>query len=139
MSERETIEKILGMKRIAVVGLSSNPERPSFMVASYLKGKGHEVIPVNPKISEWEGKRSYPDLESIPKGADVVCIFRKPEEVQPVVASAIKIGAKAVWMQEGITDARSAEAAQKAGILVVMDRCMKKESEWLERKGTLAS
>lgn len=121
------IEKILGYKTIAVVGISDNPERPSHYVASFLDAHGYDIIPVNPNLKEWEGKKCYPDLFSIPVKVDVVDIFRRPEAVPPVVDEAIAIKAKAVWMQEGIVNEEAAQKARAAGIEVVMDRCMKKE------------
>jgi hypothetical protein len=116
-------------KVIAVVGLSDKPERPSYDVADYLMGQGYEIIPVNPNISEWKGLRAYPSLLAIPAGTkvDVVDIFRKSEDVPPVVDEAVRIGARAVWMQLGIVNEAAAEKARKAGLFVVMDRCMKIE------------
>ena len=116
---------------IAVVGLSGNPERPSNIVASYLMDNGYTVIPVNPKEEEILGLKSYPDLSSVPQKVDVVDIFRKPEDVPPLVEDAIKIGAKTVWMQEGVINEEEAARARDAGLDVVMDKCMKKEHEKL--------
>ncbi|MGD0780602.1 MAG: CoA-binding protein [Dehalococcoidales bacterium] len=112
---------------VAMVGLSANPERPSNIVATYLKGKGYKVIPVNPGEKTILGETSYPDLASVPEKIDVVDIFRRPEDVPPIVKEAIKIGAKAVWMQEGVVNEAAAAEAEKAGLKVVMDRCMRKE------------
>ncbi len=117
----------MNYKNIAVVGISDDPERPSHYVASFLATHGYNIIPVNPKLTEWEGKKCYPDLRSIPVKVDVVDIFRRSEAVPPVVDEAIAIKAKAVWMQEGIVNEEAAAKARKAGIEVVMDRCMKKE------------
>ncbi len=128
-----TIEKILNYKNIAVVGISDNPERPSYNVASFLAEQGYNIIPVNPNLKEWEGKKCYPDLRSIPVEVDVVDIFRRPEAVMPIVEEAIAIKAKAVWMQEGIINEEAAEKARRAGIDVVMDRCMLKEYKKLKR------
>ncbi|MCZ7399412.1 MAG: CoA-binding protein [Candidatus Methanoperedens sp.] len=122
-----TIESILNYRTIAVVGISDDPERPSHFVASFLESHGYKIIPVNPKLTEWEGKKCYPDLVSIPEKVDVVDIFRRSEAVPPIVDEAIKIKAKAVWMQEGIVNEEAAAKARDAGIEVVMDRCMKKE------------
>jgi predicted CoA-binding protein len=125
-------EEILNSsKTIAVVGLSPRRERPSFAVASYLKEQGFRIIPVNPTVSEILGERSYPDLSSIPERVDVVDIFRRSEEVLPIVEEAIKIGAKAVWMQEGVVNEEAASRARDAGLLVVMDKCMLKEHKRL--------
>jgi predicted CoA-binding protein len=127
VNEPEAIAKILKMKSIAVVGLSDNPERPSFGVAKYLMENGYEITPVNPAINDWMGKKSYPDLESVLQKVEVVDIFRKSEAVPEIVSQAIKIGAKAVWMQEGVANEAAARDAEKAGLLVVMDKCLMKE------------
>lgn len=112
---------------VAVVGLSAKPERPSYVVASYLKKNGYKIIPVNPQVEEVLGEVSYPDLSSIPEPVDVVDIFRRSEEVLPIVEGAIKIGAKAVWMQEGVVNEEAATRAKEAGLKVVMDKCLRKE------------
>ncbi len=119
---------------VAVVGLSPNPERPSHGVASYLAEHDYNIIPVNPNAQQVLGKTSYPDLSSIPETVEVVDIFRRSEEVLPIVEEAIKIGAKAVWMQEGITNKEAAAKAREAGLLVVMDKCMFKEHSRLTQK-----
>lgn len=111
---------------VAIVGLSADPERPSYRVARYLKEKGYRIIPVNPRGGEVLGEVCYPDLVSIPEAVDVVDIFRRPEDVPAIVEQAIRIRAKAVWMQEGIVNEAAAEQARRAGLKVVMDRCMKK-------------
>jgi predicted CoA-binding protein len=118
-----------GAKTVAVVGLSDKPERASYDVASYLLAHGYRVIPVNPNLSEWKGLKAYPSLRSIPQGekVDIVDIFRRSEDVPPVVDDAIAIGARAVWMQLGIVNGEAAEKAGRAGLFVVMDRCMKIE------------
>ncbi len=125
--DRESILKgiLQSAKTIACVGLSSNPDKESYRVASYLKAQGYRVIPVNPTASEIMGETSYPDLQSIPEKIDVVQIFRKPEDVPPVVDDAIKAGAKVIWMQEGIVHEEAAEKARQAGLQVVMDTCMR--------------
>ena len=122
-----SIHNILDFKTIAVVGISDNPERPSNFVAKFLEEHGYKIIPVNPTLTEWEGKKCYPDLLSIPVKVDVVDIFRRPEAVPPIVDEAIAIKAKVVWMQEGIVNEEAAAKARAAGIEVVMDKCMKKE------------
>jgi hypothetical protein len=114
-------------KTVAVVGLSSNPERPSHRVARYLKEHGYRIIPVNPRETEVMGERSYPDLCAVPEPIEVVDIFRKANAVPRVVAQAMYVGAKAVWMQEGIVHQVAAARARRAGMVVVMDRCMMKE------------
>jgi uncharacterized protein len=111
-------------KTIAVVGLSSNPRRPSHEVASYLRSVGYTIIPVNPNESEVFGEKSYARLEDIPVAVDIVDVFRRPEEVPPVADSAIAIGAKALWLQLGVTSAEAANKARSAGLLVVEDACL---------------
>jgi uncharacterized protein len=111
-------------KIIAVVGLSSNPTRPSHEVASYLQSAGYRIIPVNPNETEVFGQKSYPRLEDIPGPIDIVQVFRHPEDVPPVADSAIAIHAKALWLQQGITHAPSAQKARAAGLLVVEDACL---------------
>ena len=121
-------QKILNEYRtVAVVGASPDPERPSHIVASYLGEHGYDVIPVNPQAKQILGETCYPDLSSIPESVEVVDIFRRSEEVMPIVDEAIKIGAKAVWMQEGVTNEEAASKARDAGLLVVMDKYMRKE------------
>ncbi len=124
MIESEILKKY---RRVAVVGASANPERPSHRVASYLIEHGYDVIPVNPGVREILGRVVYPDLSAIPEGVEVVDIFRRPEYVPPIVEEAIKIGARVIWMQEGIVNEAAASQAREAGLTVVMDRCMKKE------------
>jgi uncharacterized protein len=114
-------------RTVAIVGLSSNPERASHHVGSYLKEQGYQVIPVNPSEKSILGEVCYPDLASVPEKIDVVDIFRKSEDVPPIVKDAIKCGAKAVWMQEGIVNEPAAAEARKAGLKVVMNKCMLKE------------
>ena len=125
---RKMEEKILNSSRVvAVVGLSAKPDRPSHRVADYLKAQGYRIIPVNPAESEILGELCYPDLASVPESVDVVDIFRRSEEVLPIVKEAIKIGAKAVWIQEGVINEEAAARAREAGLMVVMDKCMLKE------------
>lgn len=118
-------EILLSAKTIASVGLSSNQEKESYGVASYLKEQGYRVIPVNPTATEILGEKAYPDLQSVPEKIDVVQVFRKPEDVPPVVDDAIKAGAKVIWMQEGIVNEEAAQKARDAGLQVVMDACMR--------------
>jgi len=120
-------------RNVAVIGASSNPERPSHRVVSYLMKHGYHVMPVNPNEQKILGKTSYPNLSSIPEKVEVVDIFRKSEEVMPIVDEAIKIGAKVVWMQEGVVNEEAAAKAGEAGLLVVMDKCMRKEHLLLAR------
>src|SRR3974390_827146 len=111
-------------KTIAVVGLSSNPVRPSFGVAQYLQSAGYRIIPVNPNEREVLGEKSYARLEDIPESVDVVDVFRRSEEVPPVAVSAVSIKAKVLWLQQGIEHAAAAAAAQSAGLVVVEDACL---------------
>jgi len=111
-------------KTIAVVGLSSNPMRPSFGVTEYMQKSGYRIIPVNPNETEVLGEKSYARLEDAPEKIDIVNIFRRPEEVPPVVESAIRVGAKVVWMQQGIENEEAAARAQAAGLVVIEDACI---------------
>lgn len=118
-------EILLSAKTIASVGLSSNQEKESYWIVSYLKEQGYRIIPVNPTATEILGEKAYSSLSAIPDSVDVVQIFRKPEDVPPVVAEAVKIGAKVVWMQEGIVNEEAAKTAREAGLQVVMNACMR--------------
>ena len=111
-------------KTVAVVGLSPREERDSHRVAKYLQRQGYRIIPVNPNADEILGERSYPDLASIPEPIDVVDVFRRSEAVPEIVEGAIKVGARTVWMQEGVIHEEAAARAREAGLQVVMDRCM---------------
>ena len=119
---------------IAMIGLSPDPNRPSHRVAKYLINHGYKVIPVNPDAQEILGAQSFSNMRSIPEPIEIVDIFRRSEEVMPIVDEAIKIGAKAVWMQEGVINKEAASKARDAGLLVVMDRCMLKEHKRLNKK-----
>jgi len=124
----DVIDRILdGTKTVAVVGLSDKPDRPSHVVARYLRGKGYRVIPVNPMIREVLGEKSYASLAEIPGGVDLVDVFRKSETVPAIAEEAIRIGAKYFWMQEGVANEEARTRLVAAGIPVVMDRCVKKE------------
>ena len=112
---------------IAVVGLSSKRYRPSYGVTEYMQRNGYRIIPVNPMESEVLGEKAYPSLDAVPEPVDVVNIFRRSEYVSDVVDAAIRIHAKCIWMQEDVCDEAAAERARKAGIDVVMDRCILKE------------
>ena len=128
MNNIETIKRILNECRtIAVVGLSSNPYRPSHGVAEYMQRKGYKVIPVNPNESEVLGEKSYPSLDKVEEKIDLVDVFRRSEEAGAVVDEAIRVKAKAVWLQEGVIDENAAERARRAGLLVVTDKCWLKE------------
>ncbi len=124
------IKEILGQARsIAVVGFSPKDNRPSNMVGRYLIEAGYRVFPVNPGQSEICGLSCYPNLVAIPEPVDIVDIFRRPEEVLPVVEEAIGIGARVVWMQQGIVNHEAAALAEAAGLTVIMDRCLKVEHQ----------
>ena len=128
MNSDQMLKDILSSaKTVASVGLSSNRARESYGIVQYLKGQGYRIIPVNPTATEILGEKAYADLESVPEKIDVVQVFRKPEDVPPVVDSAIKAGAKVVWMQEGIVNEEAAAKARAAGLQVVMDACMRVE------------
>jgi predicted CoA-binding protein len=122
------IDDILRTSRtIAVVGLSNKRFRPSYGVAEYMKRAGYRIIPVNPGQREILGETCYPDLDSVPGPVDIVDIFRRSEYVPDVVEAAIRKGAKAIWMQEGVIHEEAARRAEAAGIAVVMDRCLLKD------------
>lgn len=128
INSSETIKKVLDdCKTIAVVGLSSDPSRPSHGVASYMRRRGYTVIPVNPNETEVFGDKSYPSLADVPEKIDLVDIFRRSDEAGKAVDEAIAVGAKAVWLQEGVIDEAAAARALDAGLLVVMDRCWLKD------------
>jgi predicted CoA-binding protein len=123
----EKIKELLNYKNIAVVGLSPKEDRPSYVVAKYLQSHGYKIIPVNPRGDEILGEKCYPNLSAIPHPIDVVDIFRRPEDIPPIVEEAIKIKAKVIWMQEGIINEAAAEKARQAGLDVIMNKCMLKE------------
>lgn len=124
----ETIRRILDECRtIAVVGLSSDPYRPSNSVSAYMRKNGYRVIPVNPNETSVFNEQAYPDLFAVPEKIDLVDVFRRPDEAGKAVDQAIAVGAKAVWLQEGVIDSGAAERALDAGLMVVMDRCWLKE------------
>lgn len=132
----QAIERILDECRtIAVVGLSANPWRPSNNVAGYMKEQGYKVIPVNPKEEQVLGEKSYGSLAEVPGAIDLVDVFRRSEDAGAVVDEAIHVGAKAVWLQEGVIDGAAAERARAAGLLVVMNRCWLKEHMRVKRRG----
>ena len=128
MNKREEIERILkGCRTIAVVGLSSNSFRPSHGVAAFMQKKGYKILPVNPNETMVLGEKVVAHLSDLPEKPDLVDIFRRSEDAGAVVDEAIKIGAKAVWLQEGVIDDAAAKRAENAGLLVVMDRCWLKD------------
>ncbi|MBM4294338.1 MAG: CoA-binding protein [Deltaproteobacteria bacterium] len=131
-----TPEEIAGILKnyrvIAIVGLSPNSSRPSHQVAQYLQQHGYRIIPVHPRCTEVLGEKCYPSLQDIPFPVEVVDIFRQVDAIPAIVAEAINIKAKAVWMQLGLVEPDSARRARQAGIQVVMDRCMKVEHAHLQ-------
>jgi uncharacterized protein len=127
-ADEKVIKDILtNCRTVAVVGISDKQDRPSYHVAAYLMEAGYEIFPVNPSLDNILGLKAYPDLASIPVKVDLVDVFRRSETVGPVVDEAIKIGAKAVWFQEGVINEEAGGKAVKAGLMVVMDRCVLKE------------
>jgi uncharacterized protein len=134
MNKPEEIKQIIDEhKVIAVVGLSSNPMRPSHGVAQYMQRKGYKIIPVNPMETEISGEKCYAKLSDIPHKVDLVNIFRRSEEAGKVVDEAIETGAKSVWLQEGVIDEKAVKRAEDAGLIAVMDRCWLKDHYQFER------
>lgn len=131
------LDILKGYKTIAVVGLSSDPARPSYEVSEYMQGGGYRIIPVNPNEKEVLGEKSYARLEDVPEKVDIVDVFRRAECVPPVAESAIRVGAKVLWMQLGIENSEAAERARAAGLIVVEDACMFVEHR--KRKKEVAS
>jgi len=133
MKDAQIKDILCNFKTVAVVGISPKEDRPSNTVASYLKSKGYRIIPVRPDGDEILGEKVYHSLSEIPKEieVEVVDIFRRSEDVPPIVEEAIRQGAKAIWMQEGVIHKEAGEKAEQAGLKVVMDRCMKKEHQRL--------
>ncbi len=128
INSKETIHRILEECRtIAVVGLSSDPSRASNSVSGYMRRQGYRVIPVNPNETSVFGEKAFPDLSAVPEKIDLVDVFRRPDEAGKAVDEAIAVGAKAVWLQEGVIDSAAAQRAVDAGLMVVMDRCWLKE------------
>lgn len=130
MNETETIDRILNFQTIAVVGLSPKPERASYGVARYMQNAGYKIIPVNPGHDKILDEICYPSLDKIPWKVDIVVIFRRPEFVMPVVEMAIAIKAKSLWLQDGVYHPEAARIAEEAGLLVVMDDCIKRRHQF---------
>ena len=127
-TETERITEVLQeAKTIAVVGLTDTPVRPSYGVSHYMQAQGYHIIPVNPNITDWMGKKAYASLLDVPEKIDIVDVFRRSEAVPDVVEQAIQIKAPVIWMQEGVIHEAAAEKARQAGIFVVMDKCILKE------------
>jgi hypothetical protein len=128
MMQADLIHELLSrVKTIAVVGLSDSPLRPSHGVSAYIQAQGYRIIPVNPEITEALGEKAYPSLLDVPEKIDLVDVFRRPEYVDEIVEQAIQLKIPAIWLQEEVINERAAEKARKAGMFVVMDRCILKE------------
>ncbi len=127
-------ELLKSSKTIAVVGASSRRSRASYGVSEYMQRSGYRIIPVNPNETEVLGERAYPDLDALTESIDIVNIFRRSEAVPEIVDAAIRIGAKAVWMQEGVVHEEAAAKAKAAGLKVVMNRCILKEHSRMGRQ-----
>jgi predicted CoA-binding protein len=143
----DVVEKVLQYRTVAIVGLSRSADKDSYKVAEFLKLKGYRIIPINPNAEEILGEKAYSSLKDLPENLkasiEVVDIFRKSEDVPPIVEEAVEIRKKygrlkAIWMQEGVVNKEAAQAAEDAGLIVIMDRCMMKErlkrEEMLELK-----
>ena len=120
-------ELLRSVRTIAVVGLCNSPMRTSYGVSKYMQSQGYRIIPVNPQIDASLGEKAYSSLSEVPEAIDLVNVFRRPEHVPEVVDEAIRLKLPAIWLQEGVIDEAAAEKAVKAGIFVVMDRCIYKE------------
>ena len=131
MNEIKTIKKIFELKTVAVVGMSPKPERPSHYVALYLQENGYHIIPVNPGHDEIAGLRSYPSLVDISVEIDVVDVFRRSEFVDVIAKDAVKIGAKALWLQDNVINPEAGKFAEDAGLMVVMNDCMLRQHRQL--------
>ena len=127
ITSNELMEIFATNKKVAIVGLSNDPMRPSYFAGKYLQNHGFDIVPVNPNYQEILGETCYPDLVSIPGKVGVVDLFQRPDRVMPFVRQAIDIGARVVWMQLNIINEEAAKLARDAGLKVVMDRCMKIE------------
>ncbi|MBI4278289.1 MAG: CoA-binding protein [Armatimonadetes bacterium] len=137
MQQEDLRQILVTTKTTAVVGLSDKPDRPSRGIAAYLQEQGYRIIPVNPTITEALGEKAYASLRDIPEPVDVVQIFRRPEDVPPIVEDAIAIGARVVWMQPGIVHEETAARAKAAGLQVVMDTCMRATHRALRAAGSI--
>ena len=137
-SALEQLRRILAAsKTIAVVGLSDKPDRPSYTIPAYLQQQGYRIIPVNPKLTEVLGEKAYASVRDIPEPIDVVEVFRRAEDVPPIVEDAIAKGAKVVWLQLGIVNEEAAARAKAAGLQVVMDTCMGATHRLLRSRGEI--
>jgi predicted CoA-binding protein len=138
MPELSTAQEIRELLRaahtVAVVGLSDKPDRDSYRVAAYLQSRGYRIIPVNPAVTEVLGEPAYARLQEVPCSIDIVDVFRRPEHVPEVADAAVAVGAKALWLQEGVVHEEAAAKAKAAGLKVVMDKCILKEHLALGRR-----
>ncbi|RUS48353.1 CoA-binding protein [Cohnella sp. AR92] len=133
---RDEIKEILRQAGIiAVVGLSDDPSKVSYMVSEAMQKKGYRIIPVNPKAASILGQKCYARLQDIPEKVDIVNVFRRPEHTPPIAEAAVEIGAKALWLQLGIENEEAAEIAGRGGLKVIMDRCIKVEDSILLPNG----
>lgn len=138
LHQDQDVEQILRESRnIAVVGLSANPLRPSNGVARYLKAQGYRIIPVNPTVDQVLGEKSYPDLDSVPGPIDAVEVFRRSELVPEIVEAAIRKGARALWLQDGVVNPQAERRAREAGLRVVSNDCMLRQHRRLRQQGVL--
>lgn len=133
-SADERRELLENAKTIAVVGLSNKPDRTSYMVSAAMQSNGYKIIPVNPTIEEALGEKAATSLTKITEPVDIVNVFRRSEEVVPVVEEAIKLKPKAIWLQQGIYNEEAAHKAQEAGIMIIMDQCIKVDHALLVRR-----
>jgi uncharacterized protein len=122
--DAEIAQLLIGATTIAIVGASGNPERASYGIMQKLLSVGYKVIPVNPREAEILGERSYPSLTEVPQTIDIVDVFRRPEDTPAIAAEAVKIGARALWLQTGITNEEAASIARAGNLMVVMDACI---------------
>lgn len=127
MPTDQVSELLKTAKTIAVIGLSDNPMKPSFGVSQYMQSQGYKIIPVNPSVTQVLGEKSYASLLDVPGKIDIVDVFRRPEAVPEIVDQAIQLKVPALWLQETVVHEMAAEKARKAGIFVVMDKCILKE------------
>ncbi|MCF6092468.1 CoA-binding protein [Microaerobacter geothermalis] len=132
-TEEERRQLLKSARTIAVVGLSDNPEKSSYMIAEALQHAGYRIIPVNPNVTQVLGEKAYPRLTDIPESVDIVDVFRRSEFVEPIAKDAVQIGAKALWMQQGVYHEKAAQYAIEHGLLVVMNRCIKVDHALLLR------
>lgn len=136
MAEQAHVAILKNYRVVAVVGMSAKPERPSYQVAQYLQNHGYRIVPVNPGCKEILGEKCYPSLKEVPFPVEVVDIFRQVDAIPAIVDDAIAVGAKAVWMQLGLEEPQAAQKAEKAGLQVVMNRCMKIDHAALGEAGS---